>query len=129
MVGGGGGFRFVRKNPGLLLTTLGFLRDEPGLLDFENKRNLLRTLLANPDLATRAALDVMASVSAAPSWRRGGVGRKRGGVFGRECACAAYCRSPLVVLKHDVLMLRACSGKNVLRLPICFSMLVLYRVL
>lgn len=63
-----GGFRFVRKNPGLLLTTLGFLRDEPGLLDFENKRNLLRTLLANPDLATRAALDVMASVSATPGW-------------------------------------------------------------
>ncbi|CAN0120778.1 unnamed protein product, partial [Laminaria digitata] len=46
----------VRKNPGLLLTTLGFLRDEPGLLDFENKRNLLRTLLANPDMATREAL-------------------------------------------------------------------------
>lgn len=70
---GGGRYRFVRKNPGLLLTTLGFLRDEPGLLDFENKRNLLRTLLANPDLATRAALDVMASVSAAPGWKRGGV--------------------------------------------------------
>lgn len=63
VAGGAGGFRFVRKNPGLLLTTLGFLRDEPGLLDFENKRNLLRMLLANPDFATRATLNVMASVS------------------------------------------------------------------
>lgn len=53
----------MRKHPGLLLTTLSFLRDEPGMLDFANKRALLRTLLATPDLATRAALDIVARVS------------------------------------------------------------------
>lgn len=40
--------RFIRNNPGLLLTSLRFLREEPGLLDFENKRTLLWTLLALP---------------------------------------------------------------------------------
>lgn len=49
----------------MLLTTLGFLRDEPGLLDFENKMSLLRTLLCKPelDLATRTALEDVARVS------------------------------------------------------------------
>lgn len=49
----------------MLLTTLSFLRDEPGLLDFENKMSLLRTLLSKPelDLATRTALEDVARVS------------------------------------------------------------------
>lgn len=56
--------RFIRKKPELLLGSLSFLKNEPGLLDFENKRNLMRTLLANPDEATRNALDFVAEVIA-----------------------------------------------------------------
>lgn len=59
-------FRFIRKKPASLLGSLSFLKNEPGLLDFENKRNLMRTLLSNPDEDTRSALDLVASVSAKP---------------------------------------------------------------
>ncbi|CAM9500627.1 unnamed protein product, partial [Hapterophycus canaliculatus] len=51
---------FIRKQPGLLLGSLSFLRSEPGLLDFENKRSLMRALLANPDEETKNALDIFA---------------------------------------------------------------------
>lgn len=54
---------FIRKRPDLLLGSLSFLKNEPGLLDFENKRNLMRTLLSNPDEGTRNALNLVASVS------------------------------------------------------------------
>lgn len=56
--------RFIRKKPASLLGSLSFLKNEPGLLDFENKRNLMRTLLSNPDENTRNALNLVASVSA-----------------------------------------------------------------
>eukprot|EP00903_Cladosiphon_okamuranus_P014905 g13802.t1 len=52
---------FIRKRPDSLLGSLSFLKNEPGLLDFENKRNLMRTLLSNPDEATRNALNLVAS--------------------------------------------------------------------
>lgn len=56
--------RFIRKKPELLLGSLSFLKNEPGLLDFENKRNLMRTLLTNPDEATRNAFGLVAGVRA-----------------------------------------------------------------
>eukprot|EP00752_Nemacystus_decipiens_P016811 g15043.t1 len=51
---------FIRKNPASLLGSLSFLKNEPGLLDFENKRTLMRTLLSDPDEDTRNALDLVA---------------------------------------------------------------------
>ncbi|CAM9232298.1 unnamed protein product [Ectocarpus sp. 4 AP-2014] len=41
--------RFIRKKPDLLLGSLSFLKDVPGLLDFENKRVLMRMLIDNHD--------------------------------------------------------------------------------
>ncbi|CAN0029115.1 unnamed protein product [Scytosiphon promiscuus] len=51
---------FIRRRPDLLLGSLSFLRNEPGLLDFENKRSLMRALLARPDEDTQNALDIFA---------------------------------------------------------------------
>ncbi|CAM9133251.1 unnamed protein product [Ectocarpus sp. 8 AP-2014] len=45
--------RFIRKKPDLLLGSLSFLKDAPGLLDFENKRVLMRMLIDNHDEDTR----------------------------------------------------------------------------
>ncbi|CAM9839833.1 unnamed protein product, partial [Ectocarpus sp. 12 AP-2014] len=45
--------RFIRKKPDLLLGSLSFLKDVPGLLDFENKRVLMRMLINNHDEDTR----------------------------------------------------------------------------
>ncbi|CBJ30487.1 HECT domain and ankyrin repeat containing, E3 ubiquitin protein ligase 1 [Ectocarpus siliculosus] len=45
--------RFIRKKPDLLLGSLSFLKDVPGLLDFENKRVLMRMLIDNHDEDTR----------------------------------------------------------------------------